>query len=108
MKCSNEYFVKTSYQLIIKTSKKKKMKLIVCWEWKFDDLWDVLDMSDDDRLWYNINAIDDTALVIDDENNYMLFVTWGKFRDQRQKIISIEMKQKIEDIAEDWDKEVVM
>ena len=41
------------------------------WEWKFDDLWNTLDMKENERLWYKVNK---TKKILSDEMKYENFV----------------------------------
>ena len=41
------------------------------WEWKFDDLWNTLDMKENERLWYKVNK---TKKILSDEMKYESFV----------------------------------
>ncbi len=60
----------------------------ISWEWKFDDLWNALNMKKDERLWYKA---DKTDKILSDEKKYESFV-----RKMRKKSIVNVIREKKE------------
>ena len=60
----------------------------ISWEWKFDDLWNALNMKKDERLWYKA---DKTDKILSNEKKYESFV-----RKMRKKSIVNVIREKKE------------
>ncbi len=60
----------------------------ISWEWKFDDLWNALNMKKNERLWYKA---DKTDKILSDEKKYESFV-----RKMRKKSIVNVIREKKE------------
>jgi len=79
---SNEYELMIAQQNDIKSTMIK-----ISWRWKFDDLWNALNMKKNERLWYKA---DKTDKILSDEKKYESFV-----RKMRKKsIMNITCKKK--------------
>jgi len=60
------------YKFMIERQKDDELIMIkINWEWKFDDLWNTLDMKENERLWYKVNK---TKKILSDEMKYESFV----------------------------------
>jgi len=60
------------YEFMIERQKDDELIMIkINWEWKFDDLWNTLDMKENERLWYKVNK---TKKILSDEMKYENFV----------------------------------
>ncbi len=60
------------YEFMIERQKDDELIMIkINWEWKFDDLWNTLDMKENERLWYKVNK---TKKILSDEMKYESFV----------------------------------
>ncbi len=76
------------YELVITQQNDVKLTMIkISWEWKFNDLWDALNIKKNKRLWYKA---DKTDKILSDEKKYESFV-----RKMRKKsIMNITCKKK--------------
>jgi len=60
------------YELMIAQQNDVKSTMIkISWEWKFNDLWDALNMKKNKCLWYKI---DKTDKILSDEKKYESFM----------------------------------
>ncbi len=59
----------------------------ISWEWKFDDLWDALNMKKNKRLWYKA---DKTDKILSNKKKYESFVC--KMR--KKSIMNVTYKKK--------------
>ncbi len=60
------------YELVIAQQNDVESTMIkISWEWKFDDLWNALNMKKNERLWYKA---DKTDKILSDEKKYESFV----------------------------------
>ncbi len=76
------------YKLVIAQQNDVKSTMIkISWEWKFDDLWNALDMKKNEHLWYKA---DKTDKILSDEKKYESFVC--KMR--KKSIVNITRKKK--------------
>ncbi len=77
------------YELVITQQNDVKSTMIkIGWEWKFDDLWNALNMKKNKRLWYKA---DKTDKILSDEKKYESFV-----RKMRKKSIMNVIREKKE------------
>ena len=76
------------YELVITQQNDVKSTTIkISWEWKFDDLWDALNMKKNERLWYKA---DKTDKILSDKKKYESFMC--KMR--KKSIMNITCKKK--------------
>ncbi len=76
------------YELIIAQQNDVELTMIkISWEWKFDDLWNALNMKKNERLWYKA---DKTDKILSDEKKYESFMC--KMR--KKSIVNIIHKKK--------------
>ena len=76
------------YELVIAQQNDVESTMIkISWEWKFNDLWDALDMKKNERLWYKA---DKTDKILSDEKKYESFMC--KMR--KKSIVNITCKKK--------------
>jgi len=76
------------YELVIAQQNDVKSTMIkISWEWKFNDLWNALDMKKNERLWYKA---DKTDKILSDEKKYESFMC--KMR--KKRIMNITRKKR--------------
>ncbi len=76
------------YKLMIAQQNDVESTMIkISWEWKFDDLWNALDMKKNERLWYKA---DKTDKILSDEKKYESFMC--KIR--KKSIVNVTRKKK--------------
>ncbi len=76
------------YKLMIAQQNDVESTMIkISWEWKFDDLWNALDMKKNERLWYKA---DKTDKILSDEKKYESFMC--KMR--KKSIVNVTRKKK--------------
>jgi len=76
------------YELVITQQNDVKSTTIkISWEWKFDDLWDALNMKKNKCLWYKA---DKTDKILSDKKKYESFMC--KMR--KKSIMNITCKKK--------------
>ncbi len=76
------------YELVITQQNDVKSTTIkISWEWKFDDLWDALNMKKNKCLWYKT---DKTDKILSDKKKYESFMC--KMR--KKSIMNITCKKK--------------
>ncbi len=76
------------YELMIAQQNDVKSTMIkISWRWKFNDLWDALDMKKNECLWYKADKINK---ILSDEKKYESFM-----RKMRKKsIMNVTRKKK--------------
>ncbi len=76
------------YKLMIAQQNDVESTMIkINWEWKFDNLWDALNMKKNEHLWYKA---DKTDKILSDEKKYESFM-----RKMRKKsIMNVTCKKK--------------
>ncbi len=76
------------YELVITQQNDVESTIIkISWEWKFNDLWNALDMKKNERLWYKA---DKTDKILSDETKYESFMC--KMR--KKSIMNVTCKKK--------------
>ncbi len=76
------------YELVITQQNDVESTIIkISWEWKFNDLWNALDMKKNERLWYKA---DKTDKILSDEKKYESFMC--KMR--KKSIMNVTCKKK--------------
>jgi len=76
------------YELMIAQQNDVESTMIkISWEWKFDDLWNALNMKKNKRLWYKA---DKTDKILSDKKKYESFMC--KMR--KKSIMNITCKKK--------------